>query len=103
MLEEAFHLTLARIQQGAETGTPGPEGSITKIVGTELKQMRFELGMKVAGAQGLGWEGPGFDEEDLQYTRDWLRSRASTIEGGSSEIQKNIVSKRVLGLPEGKK
>ncbi|RLB37896.1 MAG: acyl-CoA dehydrogenase, partial [Deltaproteobacteria bacterium] len=48
-------------------------------------------------------EGPGFDEDDLQYTRDWLRSRASTIEGGSSEIQKNIVSKRVLGLPEGKK
>ena len=103
MLEEAFHLTLARIQQGAESGTPGPEGSITKLVGTELKQKRFELGMKVAGTQGLGWEGPGFDADDLQYTRDWLRSRASTIEGGSSEIQKNIVSKRVLGLPEGKK
>jgi len=103
MLEEAFHLTLARIQQSAASGTPGPEGSITKIVGTDLKQMRFELGMKVAGIQGLGWEGPGFDDDDLQYTRDWLRSRASTIEGGSSEIQKNIVSKRVLGLPEGKK
>ncbi|MCZ6807987.1 MAG: acyl-CoA dehydrogenase family protein [Deltaproteobacteria bacterium] len=103
MLEEAFHLTLARIQQGAESSTPGPEGSISKIVGTELKQKRFELGMKVAGIQGLGWEGPGFDEDDIQYTRDWLRSRASTIEGGSSEIQKNIVSKRVLGLPEAKK
>lgn len=103
MLEEAFHLTLARIQQSAASGTPGPEGSITKIVGTELKQMRFELGMKVAGTQGLGWEGPGFDDEDLQYTRDWLRSRASTIEGGSSEIQRNIVSKRILGLPEGNK
>lgn len=102
MLEEAFHLTLARIQQSAESGTPGPEGSITKIVGTELKQMRFEIGMKVADIQGLGWEGPGFDEDDLQYTRDWLRSRAATIEGGSSEIQKNIISKRVLGLPEGK-
>jgi alkylation response protein AidB-like acyl-CoA dehydrogenase len=103
MLEEAFHLTLARIQQSAASGTPGPEGSITKIVGTDLKQMRFELGMKVAGIHGLGWEGPGFDDDDLQYTRDWLRSRASTIEGGSSEIQKNIVSKRVLGLPEAKK
>jgi alkylation response protein AidB-like acyl-CoA dehydrogenase len=102
MLEEAFHLTLARIQQSAESGTPGPEGSITKVVGTELKQMRYELGMKVAGLQGLGWEGPGFEEDDLQYTRDWLRSRASTIEGGSSEIQKNIVAKRVLGLPEKK-
>jgi len=103
MLEEAFHLTLARIEQSAENGTPGPEGSISKIVGSELKQKRFELGMKVAGIQGLGWEGPGFDEDDLEYTRDWLRSRATTIEGGSSEIQKNIVSKRVLGLPEGKK
>lgn len=102
MLEEAFHLTLARIQQGAESGRSGPEGSITKIVGSELKQWRYELGMKVAGLQGLGWEGPGFDADDLQYTRDWLRSRASTIEGGSSEIQKNIVSKRVLGLPETK-
>jgi alkylation response protein AidB-like acyl-CoA dehydrogenase len=91
------------IGRSIASGTPGPEGSITKIVGTELKQKRFELGMKIAGSQGLGWEGPGFDEDDLQYTRDWLRSRASTIEGGSSEIQKNIVSKRVLGLPEGKK
>jgi alkylation response protein AidB-like acyl-CoA dehydrogenase len=103
MREEAFHLTLARIQQSAESATPGHEGSITKIVGSELKQTRFELGMKAAGIQGLGWEGPGFDDEDLEYTRDWLRSRASTIEGGSSEIQKNIVSKRVLGLPEGKR
>lgn len=103
MREEAFHLMLARIQQSAESGTPGPEGSVTKIVGSELKQWRYELGMKVAGMQGLGWEGPGFDEEDVQYTREWLRSRATTIEGGSSEIQKNIVSKRVLGLPEGKK
>ncbi|KPK17854.1 MAG: hypothetical protein AMJ62_00190 [Myxococcales bacterium SG8_38] len=103
MREEAFHLTLARIQQSAESGTPGPEGSVTKIVGSELKQQRYELGMKIAGMQGLGWEGPGFDEDDLQYTREWLRSRATTIEGGSSEIQKNIVSKHVLGLPEGKK
>jgi len=103
MLEEAFQLTLARIQQGARSGTPGPEGSLTKLVGTELRQKRFELGMKVAGLQGLGWEGPGFDEDDLQYTRAWLRTRASTIEGGSSEIQRNIVSKRVLGLPEAKK
>ena len=103
MLEEAFHLTLARAQQIAASGTPGPEGSIFKIVGSELKQRRFELGMKVAGPRGLGWEGPGFGEDDLAYTREWLRSRASTIEGGSSEIQRNIVAKRVLGLPEGGK
>ena len=41
----------------------------------------------------------GFEEEDLQMTRDWLRSRGNTIEGGTSEVQLNIVAKRVLGLP----
>ena len=101
MREEALHLTLARIRQNAESGSPGHEGSIAKIVATELKQWRFEIGMRIAGPESLGWEGPGFDEEDLQYTRDWLRSRANTIEGGSSEIQLNIIAKRVLGLPDG--
>jgi alkylation response protein AidB-like acyl-CoA dehydrogenase len=58
--------------------------------------------MALAGAAGLGWEGDAFDDEDLAYTREWLRSRANTIEGGSSEIQLNIIAKQVLGLPEGK-
>jgi alkylation response protein AidB-like acyl-CoA dehydrogenase len=71
-----------------------------KIVATELKQRRFEAGMALAGAQGLGGEGDAFDDEDLAYTREWLRSRANTIEGGSSEVQLNIISKAVLGLPE---
>ena len=55
--------------------------------------------MQAAGEQGLGWEGPGFEEDDLEYTREWLRSRANTIEGGTSEVQLNIIAKRVLGLP----
>ena len=102
MREAAFHLTLDRIAQNAKAGGRGLESSILKIVGTELKQDRLELGMEIAGQAGLGWEGPGFDEDDLEFTRDWLRSRASTIEGGSSEIQLNIIAKRVLGLPENK-
>ena len=53
-----------------------------------------------AGFRGLGWEGDGFIDEELQRTRDWLRSRANTVEGGSSEIQLNIIAKRVLGLPD---
>jgi alkylation response protein AidB-like acyl-CoA dehydrogenase len=101
MREAAFQLTLARIQQtAAEKGSPGPETSITKVVATEMKQERFELGMRISGSEGLGWEGSEFDTEQLELTREWLRSRANTIEGGSSEIQLNIVAKRVLGLPD---
>ena len=100
MLEEAFHFMLLRMTADEQDGQPGPEGSIAKVVGSELKQQRYKLGMKIAGLQGLGWDGPGFDQDDLDYTRQWLRSRASTIEGGSSEIQKNIIAQRILGLPK---
>ncbi|MCA9578706.1 MAG: acyl-CoA dehydrogenase family protein [Myxococcales bacterium] len=100
MEEAAFQLTLDRLAQARAAGGPGTESSIMKIVATELKQRRFEAGMALAGAQGLGWEGDAFDDEDLSYTREWLRSRANTIEGGSSEVQLNIIAKAVLGLPE---
>ena len=102
MEEAAFQLTLDRLAQSRAAGGPGHESSIMKIVATELKQRRFEAGMALAGAAGLGWEGDAFDDEDLAYTREWLRSRANTIEGWSSEIQLNIIAKHVLGLPEGK-
>ena len=46
----------------------------------------------------FGWEGLGFDADDLASTREWLRSRANTIEGGTSEVQLNIIAKNVLGL-----
>ncbi|MEZ4288804.1 MAG: acyl-CoA dehydrogenase family protein, partial [Polyangiales bacterium] len=103
MHEMAFHFTLDRIQQSAEQGGAGTESSIMKIAATELKQKRYEIGMELAGMQGLGWQGEGFDDDDLDYTRQWLRSRANTIEGGSSEVQLNIIAKQVLGLPDGKK
>ena len=54
----------------------------------------------IAGPQGLGWEGPGFSDDELALTRDWLRSRGNTIEGGTSEVQLNIIAKNVLGLPD---
>ena len=92
--------TRLRIQQAQEAGhKPGPESSIMKIAGTNTKQLRYELGMAVAGRDALGWEGPGYLAEDLDTTREYLRSRANTIEGGTSEVQLNIIAKRVLGLP----
>jgi alkylation response protein AidB-like acyl-CoA dehydrogenase len=94
-------LTLSRSRDRLKAGQPpGPEASIFKLFGTELNQRRRELMMDLAGPQGLGWEGPGFEDEELTLTRDWLRSRGNTIEGGTSEIQLNIIAKNVLGLPD---
>jgi alkylation response protein AidB-like acyl-CoA dehydrogenase len=52
------------------------------------------------GLQGLGWESDGFSPEELEVTRQWLNAKSLSIAGGSSEIQLNIIAKRVLGLPE---
>jgi alkylation response protein AidB-like acyl-CoA dehydrogenase len=71
-----------------------------KIYGTELNQRRHELMVRIAGPQSLGWDGPGFEDDELTLTRDWLRTRGNTIEGGTSEVQLNIIAKRVLGLPD---
>jgi alkylation response protein AidB-like acyl-CoA dehydrogenase len=97
----AFKLTADRSRDAAKAGRPpGPESSMFKIYGTELNQRRQELLLSISGPQALGWEGPGFSERELTLTRDWLRSRGNSIEGGTSEIQLNIIAKRVLGLPD---
>jgi alkylation response protein AidB-like acyl-CoA dehydrogenase len=101
MDELCFALTVQRASDSAASGQrPGPETSIFKLYGTELNQRRQELAVSIRGPQALGWEGDGFSAEDLQQTRDWLRSRGNTIEGGTSEIQLNVIAKQVLGLPE---
>jgi alkylation response protein AidB-like acyl-CoA dehydrogenase len=97
----AFALTMQRARDAAKAGhQPGPESSIFKVYGTEVNMRRQELLVRIAGPQGLGWDGPGFDPEDLATTRDWLRSRGNSIEGGTSEVQRNVIAKRVLGLPD---
>jgi acyl-CoA dehydrogenase len=78
----------------------GAVTSMLKLYGTELSKRRYELLVSVMGYRGLGWSGDEFDPEELDRTRAWLRSRASSIEGGTSEIQLNIIAKRVLGLPD---
>ena len=101
MEQEAMRLTVKRSNDRVKTGArPGPESSILKIVGTELNQARWELAVELAGEDGVGWEGPGYDEVDLGLARQWLRSRGNTIEGGTNEIQRNIVARHVLGLPK---
>ena len=97
----AFKLTSERSSAAAKAGRPpGPESSMFKIYGTELNQRRQELMLSIAGPQSLGWKGPGFEDRELTLTRDWLRSRGNSIEGGTSEVQLNVIAKRVLGLPD---
>jgi len=101
MDQHCLDVTLSRSRDRLKAGQPpGPEASIFKLYGTELNQRRRELMVAIAGPQALGWEGAGFSDEELQLTRDWLRSRGNTIEGGTSEIQLNIIAKNVLGLPD---
>ncbi len=100
MDERCFLLTLQRVKEDMVADQrPGPVASILKIEGTELNQRRHALAMRIAGPGGLGWQGAGFDERSLQLPRQWLRSRGNSIEGGTTEIQLNIIAKRVLGLP----
>jgi len=56
--------------------------------------------LSILGPECLGWEGDGFEPSELDLCRVWLRSRGNTLEGGTSEIQLNIIAKQVLGLPD---
>ncbi len=97
----AFQLTRRRAAEEAESGAPpGPLSAMFKYYATELNKRRYEMLLEGEGFQGLGWEGEGFSDDELRFTREWLRSKANSIEGGTSEIQLNIIAKRVLGLPD---
>ncbi|NNL66611.1 MAG: acyl-CoA dehydrogenase, partial [Myxococcales bacterium] len=85
---KAFNLTIQRSRDAAKAGhQPGSESSIFKVFATETNKNRSELAMQIAGPQALGWEGPGFEDEELARTRAWLRARGNSIEGGTSEVQ----------------
>jgi acyl-CoA dehydrogenase len=90
---------MSRVGDEAKAGQGlGAASSIFKYYGTELNKRRNELNMAVGGESSLGWEGEQY--RDGRVSRDWLRSKGNSIEGGTSEVQLNIISKRVLGLPD---
>ena len=70
-----------------------------KLYGAGLQQDGAELKRILMGTRGLGVE-TTFEESELEATREWLSSRATTIYGGTDEVQANIIAKRVLGLPD---
>jgi alkylation response protein AidB-like acyl-CoA dehydrogenase len=73
-----------------------------KYAGAKIAQDRTELSIEAMGQRGLGWDGEGFEPDELAAVRGWLRAKANSIEGGTSEVNLNVVSKRVLGLPDPK-
>jgi acyl-CoA dehydrogenase len=91
----AFALTMSRVTDEAKAGNEtGAMSSMLKYYGTELNKRRAELTMSVVGVDGLKFGGPDADLAPM-----WLRTKANSIEGGTSEIQLNIIAKNVLGLP----
>ncbi len=101
MDSQAFTLTLRRSAAEMKTiSAPSPASSMFKYYGTEQNKKRYEVLLDIMGNQGTGWEGDEFTQRELSTAREWLRSRANSIEGGSSEVQLNIIAKRVLGLPD---
>jgi alkylation response protein AidB-like acyl-CoA dehydrogenase len=103
---EAQRLTSERSRASATAGGPGPEASVGKLVGAELNQHVYEWCMDLLGPEGTLYD--GYEMSDgAADSGDWrgpiqqrfLRSRANTIEGGTSEVMRNILGERVLGLP----
>lgn len=103
MYEKAFNLTVQRQVEQAKAGqVVSHTASILKYGAAKMNQERHELMVEALGTEGLGWEGPGFDDGAMKAMRGMLRSKGNSIEGGTSEINLNVISKRVLELPEKK-
>ena len=108
--QEAVRLTNMRAVENREKGTPGPEGSTSKLYEAEINKASYEFGMDMLGNDGLLFpRGYALTQPELNFENEtfgftdtqslFLRSRANSIEGGTSEIMRNIIAERVLGLP----
>jgi alkylation response protein AidB-like acyl-CoA dehydrogenase len=104
---ELLRITNQRARAAQKAGNPGPEGSVAKLAQAELNKRMWEVGLDVLGTTGLTFEAGyelrqgygGIDGPEALAKYQFLRSRANSIEGGTSEIMKNILGERVLGLP----
>ena len=98
---KAHALTIQRAMNEAKGNiNPSATTSVMKNSGTWIGQEKAELTLEIMGSQGLGWDGDAYTKDEREAVRTWLSGKATTIFGGSQEIQSNIVSKRILGLPD---
>jgi len=104
---ELLRLTSQRARASQKAGNPGPEGSVSKLAQAEINKRLWETAIDVMGSDGLTYEAgyelrqhaSGIDTIEGLAKYQFLRSRANSIEGGTSEIMRNILGERVLGLP----
>ncbi len=101
---EVNRLTNLRAASNRKAGTPGPEGSVAKLAMAELNKAIYELALDIMGAEGMTYGSyelvrprHALFTDDLH--KNFLRARANSIEGGTSEVLRNILGERVLGLP----
>jgi alkylation response protein AidB-like acyl-CoA dehydrogenase len=100
---QCLGLTISRTAAEAKASNgPSAAVSIIKYAAASFAQDRSELMIEAMGHQGLGWGGEAYKPGELLATRGWLRSKGNSIEGGTSEVNLNVISKRVLGLPDPK-
>jgi len=105
--QELLRLTAQRARVTQQAGNPGPEGSVAKLAQAEMMKRLWELAIDILGNDGLAYEAgyelrqqaSGIDTTEGLAKYQFLRSRANSIEGGTSEIMRNILGERVLGLP----
>ena len=100
MDDAAFQLTKRRAAEETRGGVGTFATSTFKMLSSELESRRHEAIVAAMGTRGLGWDGEGFSADELAATRKWLLGKGFLIAGGSSEVQRNVVAKRVLGLPD---
>jgi len=92
-----FALTAERVTDEVKSGSGvGATSAMLKYYGTELNKRRFETLLKISGSDGVVWNGE--DSSSGWLPRTWLRTKGNSIEGGTSEIQLNVIAKNILGL-----
>lgn len=99
---QAMEITMRRIYEefAAQDPLAGMAAMIAKYQGTEEDKRKYQLLMDIMGNRALGWEGEQFSADELRIAKQHLSTYAHTIAGGTSEVQLNIIAKRVLGLPD---
>ena len=101
MNDKAFQLTMGRSAEEAKAGNADANlASIFKFYGTEQNKRKYERLLDIMGTSAVGWGGETVSDKEWATTQQWLRSKANSIEGGTSEVQLNVIAKRVLGLPD---
>jgi alkylation response protein AidB-like acyl-CoA dehydrogenase len=100
-VESMKYLAYRNFSRLLRGGTPGPEGSISKLLWSELNQRMNEFALSIQGPRAMLEEGSPHAVEDGRWQYGTLRARGNTIEEGTSEIQRSIIAERLLGMPKG--